>query len=147
MNARKHLTISLALMALALGSTATQASAQPALRGTFELPASAYWGDTLLQAGQYEIWMSTEMQNVAQIHLSGEGVTKTFLAAPHPMRKSGRTYLEVADIGGTYVVRAFDAGFLGKSLAFGVTKNVNNSALRASAKPAVAVPVSAAAGI
>ena len=43
-------------------------------------------------------------------------------------------------------VRAFDVGILGKSIAFGVTKNVRNKALRASAGPATAVPVSSEAG-
>jgi hypothetical protein len=149
MKIRKNLTISFALTALALGLTTTQASAQPVLKGTFELPAAAYWGDTLLQPGHYTIWMSTEMRDIARvptIHLSGEGVTKTFMATSMPKRESGRNYLEVVDIDGTYVVRAFGAGLLGRSFAFGVTKNVRNKALRASAGPAIAVPVSTGAG-
>ena len=83
MNVRKHLTIGLALVGLALGLTTVQANAQPVLKGTFELPAAAYWGNTLLQPGQYTIWMSTEMRDMAHvpaIHLSGEGVNLTFLA-------------------------------------------------------------------
>jgi hypothetical protein len=148
MNTRKHLTISLALTALALGLTTTQASAQEVLKGTFELPAAAYWGDTLLQPGQYSIWMSTQTRDlaVAQIHLSGERVTKTYMAISKPQGESGRNYLEIADIDGTYVVRALDAGPLGKSFTLGVTKNVRNKALRASAEPAIAVPVSTGAG-
>src|SRR5271166_1393618 len=128
MNKRKHLTIGLALTALSLGLTTTQAMAQPALKGSFELPAAAYFGDTLLQAGHYSIWMSTEMRDLAYvqtIHLSGEGVVKTFLAISTPRRESGRNVLEIADIDGTYVVRAYDAGVLGRSFAFGVTKNVS----------------------
>jgi hypothetical protein len=53
MNIRKNLTISFALTALALGLTTTHASAQPVLKGSFELPAAAHWGDTLLQPGHY----------------------------------------------------------------------------------------------
>jgi hypothetical protein len=149
MNARKHLTIGLALMALSLGLTTTQACAQPVPKGTFELPAAAYWGDTLLQPGQYSIWMSTEVRDlvqVAQIHLSGEGVTKTFAAISTPKRESGRSDLQIADMDGTYVVRAFETGLLGRSFAFGAAKNVRNRTLRASAKPAIAVPVSTGAG-
>jgi hypothetical protein len=145
MNLRKHLTIGLALLGLALGLTTVQANAQPVLKGTFELPASAYWGNTLLQPGQYTLWMSTEMRDIAHvpvIHLSGEGVNATFLAIAKPERESGRNYLDVANIDGTYVIRAFDAGSIGESFAFGVTKSVKNKALRASAEPAMAVPVS-----
>ena len=147
MNVRKHLTIGLALVGLALGLTTVQANAQPVLKGTFELPAAAYWGNTLLQPGQYTIWMSTEMRDMAHvpaIHLSGEGVNATFLAIAKPDKESGRNYLDVANIDGTYVIRAFDAGSLGESFAFGVTKNVRNKALRASAElPSIAVPVAA----
>lgn len=147
MNVRKHLTIGLALVGLALGLTTVQANAQPVLKGTFELPAAAYWGNTLLQPGQYTIWMSTEMQDLAHvptIHLSGEGINLTFLAIAKPDKESGRNYLDVANIDGTYVIRAFDAGLIGESFAFSVTKNVRNKALRASAElPGIAVPVAA----
>jgi hypothetical protein len=144
------LTISFALTALTLGLTTTQASAQQrVLKGTFELPAAAYWGDTLLQAGHYNIWMSTEardIERVMTIRLSGEGTNATFLAIATAAQESGRNYLDVANVGGTYVVRAFDAGLLGRSFAFGVTKNVRNKTLRASAEPAIAVPVSTGTG-
>jgi len=147
MNIRKQLTIGLALVGLALGLTTMQANAQPVLKGTFELPAAAYWGNTLLQPGQYTIWMSTEVRDLASvpvIHLTGEGVHAAFLAVARPDKESGRNYLNVANIDGTYVIRAFDAGLIGESFAFGVTKNVKSKALRASAElPSIAVPVSA----
>jgi len=149
MNLRKQLTIGLALIGLALGLTTVQANAQPVLKGTFELPAAAYWGDTLLQPGQYTIWMSAEVHDIAHvpaIHLNGEGVRATFLSVARPEKESGRNYLEIANVGGTYVVRAFDVGSIGESFAFGVTRNVKNKALRASAEPAMAVPVSTGAG-
>jgi hypothetical protein len=148
MNVRKQFTITVALTALALGLTIVPASAQQVINGTFELPAAAYLGDTLLQPGQYSIWISAEgeLAEVPVIHLSGEGIRKTVLAIATPEHESGRNYLEIADVNGTYVVRAFDAGLLGKSFAFGVTKTVRNKALRASAEPAMAVPVSSAAG-
>jgi hypothetical protein len=146
MNLRKHFTIGLALLGLALGLTAARANAQPVLKGTFELPTAAYFGDTLLQPGQYTIWMSTEVRDMAhvpEIHLSGEGVNATFLAVARPAQESGRNFLDVANIDGTYVIRAFDAGSIGESFAFGVTKSVKNKALRASVEqPAIAVAVS-----
>jgi hypothetical protein len=145
MNIRKHFTIGLALIGLALGLTTVQANAQSVLKGTFELPAAAYWGNTLLQPGQYTILMSTEVRDIAHvptIHVTGEGINATFLAVARPEKESGRSYLTVANIDGTYVIRAFDSGLLGKSFAFGVTKSVKGKALRASAEPAMAVPVS-----
>jgi hypothetical protein len=36
-----------------------------------------------------------------------------FLAIATPAHESGRNYLDIANIGGTYVVRAFDSGLLG----------------------------------
>ena len=155
MNKRKGISISfgLALVAVALGLTAVPANAQPILRGTFELPAAAYWGNTLLQPGQYTIRISTESSNLVHtpvIHLSGEGIEADFLAISTPAAESGRSHLDIADIGGAYVVRAFDAGSLGQSFAFAVTKKVGNKALRASAEPilpAMAVPVSGGGGL
>jgi hypothetical protein len=146
MTIRKHLTFGLALIGLALGLTTTQAKAQPVLKGTFELPTAAYFGDTLLQPGQYTIWTSTEageLAHVPTIHLSGEGISKTFLAVARPEAETGRNYLDIANVDGTYVIRAFDAGAIGESFAFGVTKSVKNKALRASVElPGVAVSVS-----
>ena len=149
MNIRKHLTITLVVCALAVGLTAVNASAEPVLRGSFALPTATYWGDTLLQPGEYTIWISTEVRDLAHvpvIHLAGEGVNRTFLAIAKPEQESGRNMLEIAEIGGTYVVRAFDAGMIGESFTFGVTKAIKNKALRASAGPAIAVPVSSQAG-
>jgi hypothetical protein len=146
MNIRRQLSIGLALAGLALGLTTVQAKAEPVLKGTFELPAAAYWGDTLLQPGQYTIWMSTEVRDIARvptIHLSGEGLNATFLAIARPEKESGRNVLDVVNIGGTYVIRAFDAGMLGESFGFGVSKSVKNKALRASVEPGLTVVVSA----
>jgi hypothetical protein len=149
MNGRKYLMTGLALMLLAFGFTAVPAKAEPVLKGSFELPAAVYWGDTLLQPGEYTIWMSTEVRDIANvpvIHVVGEGVKLDFLAIARPERESGRNVLEIADIQGTHVVRAFDAGLLGESFTFGVTKSVKGKALRASADPATTVVVTAAAG-
>jgi len=149
MNVRKHLTIGLALTGLALGLSTFQANAQSVLNGTFELSEATYWGNTLLQPGQYTISMSTEPHDISRvpvIHLSGEGVNATVLTAATPAHESGRNYLDIANIGGTYVIRAFDSGLLGESFSFGVTKSVENKAMRASTEPAMAVPVSMSTG-
>jgi hypothetical protein len=149
MNIRKNMTISFALAAFALGMTTTKASAQPVLKGSFELPGAVYFGDSLLQPGHYSISMSTEVRHLAsvqKIHVSGEGVSKSFLAVSKPTPESGRNCLKITGIDGTYVVSSFDTGVLGRSYAFGMTKSVRNKMLRASAGPSIAVPVSTAAG-
>src|SRR5580704_7349313 len=148
MNIFKHLTMTLALTALALGVTTTQAMAQSIMKGAFELPRATYFGDTLLPAGQYKVWLSTDakdLETVSAIHLTGQGVRKTFLAISTSRRETERNYLEIADMGGVYVVRAFDSGTLGKSFGFGVTKNAKMKALDAQALPGISIPVSSGA--
>ena len=102
-----------------------------------------------MQPGRYTISMSTEAHDILRvpaIHLSGEGVNATLFAFATSTQESAHNYLDVANIGGTNVIRAFDSGLLGESFAFGVTKSVKNNALRASTEPAIAVLVSIAAG-
>jgi hypothetical protein len=102
-----------------------------------------------LQRGQYTISMSTDASDISRvsaIHLSSEVVNAGFLAIATSAHESGRNYLDIANIGGTIVIRAFDSGLPGKSFSFGVTKSVKNKALRASTEPAMAVPFSMAMG-
>ena len=102
-----------------------------------------------MQPGRYTISMSTnasDISRVSAIDLSSEEVNAGFLAIATSAHESGRTYLDIANIGGTYVIRAFDSGLLGELFSFGVTKSVKNKALRASTEPAMAVPFSMAAG-
>jgi hypothetical protein len=149
MDVKRRFALSVALMALALGMTAGSVRAESVLKGTFELPAAAYLGNTLLQPGQYTIWTSAEihaLEHVPVLHVSGEGITTTFMAVARPDENSGRNFLEVMNIDGTYVVRAFDAGSIGKTFAIGVTKSVKQMALRASAQPIMTIPVSSGAG-
>jgi hypothetical protein len=145
MNIRKHLITSLAVAGLTLGLSTARVSAEPLLKGTFELPTAAYWGNTLLQPGQYTIWMSTEARNIGYvpvIHISGEGVNATFLSVARPEKESNNNHLDIANIDGTYVIRAFDAGLIGESFAFEVTKGVKSKALRASVNPEMIITVS-----
>jgi hypothetical protein len=84
-----------------------------------------------LQRGQYTISMSTDASDISRvsaIHLSSEEVNAGFLAIATSAHESGRNYLDIANIDGTYV------------------KSVKNKALRASTEPAMAVPFSMAAG-
>jgi hypothetical protein len=145
MTTRKPLTIGLALIALVLGSTAIPARAETVLKGSFELPAPTYWGNTLLQPGQYTFWLSTELreaEGAPMIHISGDGVRLTLLALAKPERESGRNVLQISTIDGTNVIREFDAGILGESFVFGVTKSVKAKALRASTGTALPLSIS-----
>ena len=84
-----------------------------------------------MQRGQYTISMSTDASDISRvsaIHLSSEVVNAGFLAIATSAHESGRNYLDIANIDGTYV------------------KSVKNKALRASTEPAMAVPFSMAAG-
>jgi hypothetical protein len=51
------------------------------------------------------------------IRVSGEGVSKTFLAISKPTPEAGRNCLKITGIDGTYVVSSFDTGVLGRSYA------------------------------
>jgi hypothetical protein len=142
MNIRKRLTITSALAALALGLTVAPASAQPAYKGSFELPVAAYWGNTLLQPGQYAIWTSTGPQRVWAIHLIGMGITSTLLNDAHPRQQSARSFLKMAEINGSYYIGELSAGPIGKSFQFGSGKPGTQPALRARAARTLTVRVS-----
>jgi hypothetical protein len=116
------------------------------VRGTFELPAAAYCGNSLLQPGHYTISFLHDMEPVAFVHIRVQHADVTFPAVSRPNRNVRYSYLDVTDIGGRYFIRAFNAGSIGASLAFGVNKRAETESLRASARPPIAVPVSTSAG-
>jgi len=143
------MTIRLALAALALGMTTTIASVQTVLNGSFELPAAVDFGDSLLQPGQYSISMGTDVRDLAyvqKIHVSGEGVSKTFLAISKPTPESGRNCLKITRI---YDIRGGRIRHRRPRQIILVwhDKNVRKKMLRASAGPSIALPVSTAAGL
>jgi hypothetical protein len=146
----KDLMAGLALIGLALGFSAGPAGAQTIVKGTFELPAAAYFGNMLLQAGRYTILTSTEEQNIAHVpivHVSGDEITATVFAFAQPEKESARNVLDLVNMDGTYVIRAFDVGLIGKTFAFAVTGNIKKKALQASAAPAIEAPVSMGGGL
>ncbi len=146
MNLHKRFALSLALIAL-LGLAAAGASAQTITKATFTLPAPAYWNDTLLQPGAYTLSLDRAITGVELVYLRGEGITATFFTPAGSEESSGHSCLRVDDVNGTYVIREFDEGPLGRSYRFGVPKAVRNLTLRGAARHPVTVPVSAAAGL
>ena len=145
MNLRQRLTITSTLAALTIGFTVAPASAQSSYKGTFELPAAAYWGSNLLQPGQYEIVTAVGPQTVWTLHLKGEGMSVTLLDDPRPAAQSPHSFIRMEEINGSYYIRALSAGPLGKSFQFSPAKP-SKETLRASAAHTFILPVDSGDG-
>jgi hypothetical protein len=143
-NLHKRFALTLALVTL-LALTATGASAETIAKGTFTLPAQAYWNNTLLQPGEYNLSLERGLSGVELVSIRGEGVAAIFIA-PVGAAETGHSCLKVDEVNGTYVVREFDAGPIGTSYRFGVSKAVRSLKLRGAATQPAGVPISAAAG-
>ena len=146
MNLHKRFALSLALVTL-LGLTAVGASAETITKATFTLPAQAYWIDTLLQPGEYSLSVERGISGPNLIFLRGENLAAIFLAPAGSEETSSHSYLKLDDVNGTYVVRELDAGPIGRTYRFGVSKAARNSTLRGAATQPITVPVSSAAGL
>jgi len=133
------------MLAVFVGFSTPRAMAQQNFKGSFNLPAEAYWGTTLLAPGHYTINMSLDpTQQVRVVRLQGDDLRIYILAGPPtPDRMSDRSTLRLENINGVYVVRHLDAGILGQSYVFPVSKNVRMKVEHASAPSQVAVPVTA----
>lgn len=146
MNLQKRFALSLALVTL-LGLTAAGANAETVTKATFTLPAQAYWNDTLLQPGDYTLSLERGSSGVGMIFLRGEDLAAIIMAPAGAEESFGRSYLKLDDVHGTYVIRELDAGIIGRSYRFGVSKAVRNLTLRGAATQPLTVPVSTAAGL
>jgi hypothetical protein len=144
-NLHKRFALTPALVTL-LSLTAAGASASTITKATFNLPVPAYWNNTLLQAGAYTLLMDRATTGVELIYLRGEGVNAAFFAPAGSEDSSGHSCLKVDDLNGTYVIREFDEGPLGRSYRFGLSKTLRNLTLQGAARQPVTVPISAAAG-
>lgn len=127
MSLRMNRAFSLALLAGALGIGASVAHAQGNYKGTFNLPVEAHWGLAVLSPGQYTVVVDpVYMPSV--IRIQGEGQTAQVLTGPVTQLSLSdeRGRLKLVNINGTYVVKQFDAGLVGKSFAFATPKAVRN---------------------
>ena len=140
MNLQKRFALTLALVAL-LGLTAAGASAQTITKGTFTLPAQAYWNDILLQPGEYTLSLDRGISGAELVSIRGEGFAAMLLAPAGTDESSGHSCLRLDAVNGTYVIRELDAGRLAGSFKFGVSKKASNRTLRGSATQPVTVPV------
>jgi hypothetical protein len=131
-------------LALGLGVTASRAAAEQILKGSFDLPTPAYWGSTLLQPGEYSFTVDETMARTPMVHLKGEGVDVLVLASPISASPvSERTYLTLENFNGVYAVRELNAGAIGASFDFSVSKAAKSTGERAEA---ITLPISASAG-
>jgi len=143
MNLRRQLVLSLGLGILAMGLAATQASAQQVYTGSFDLPAPAYWSNTLLQPGQYTIRLTPLSQTVSQIRLEGEGMHSDMLTTSgEPDRRSTRSFLKITEANGTFYISELSAGLIAKSFMFGESKAAKEQTMRSDASRSMTLPIS-----
>lgn len=147
MKLRKSWILSLGLAAAALGATASRALANEVYKGTFTLAAEAYWGDILLQPGEYTIRMDTDLVRTPILKLEGNGIRAMIIALP-AIRETlnPRSHLTLAQYAGGYAVRDLDAGPMGRTYHFFVSKRVRQGTERAAAGQPLQVPVATANG-
>jgi hypothetical protein len=131
-------------LALVAGFTAPRAAAQQAFTGSFTLDSEAYWGPTLLPAGQYSIIASLDATSAIRVvSVKGEGVRASVLTGNVLAgRVSAQSKLQLQQINGVNVIRELDAGLVGQSFRFTVSKNARGHAEQASAASMKTVPVS-----
>jgi hypothetical protein len=123
----KNYAFSVGLFALAVGLTASQASAQNT-KGTFNLPFQAHWANAVLEPGKYTISLPTAASNSPVIYLSGNGKTIMVLIGVSGRTESDRSYLRIENIGQAHVVRELTYGPTGRLIRFSVPKSVRNEA-------------------
>jgi hypothetical protein len=140
MNLTKRFALSLATL---LGFAAVGARAETIVKGTFTLPAPAYWNTTLLQPGEYNLSVDRSNSGHNMIFLRGQGIAAIFVTPAGSEDTSGHSCLKVDDVNGTNVIREFDAGPAGRAYRFGVSKTVRDLNLR-SATRSITVPITAA---
>lgn len=145
MNLIKRPALSLAFALL--GVAAVGASAETITKGTFTLPAQAYWNDIQLQPGDYTLSVERAITGINTIFLRGEGSTAIIIAPAGSADSSGHSRLKLDEVNGTYVIRELDAGPIGRSYRFEVSKAVRNTMLSGAARQPVTVPVTSAAGL
>lgn len=146
MNLHKRFALTLALVPI-LGLTAGGASAQTVTRATFTLPVQAYWNDIMLQPGAYTLLLDRTSSGVELLNIRGENTAKTFFTPAGSRESAGRSCLKLEDISGTYVIREFDEGPIGRSYKFDVPKKVRNLTLSGAVTHPLTVPVTAAVGL
>jgi len=123
-----------ALPVLALGVGTTVASAEQLYRGMINIPVEARWEGTVIKPGTYAISVESNVGGARLLYLRGEKKQFAILAgSSEPEGRAENAKLTLVNVGGTYVVKRFDAGYLGTSFSFKTPKGLSNEPLAAAA--------------
>jgi len=148
MNYAKYGLLVLTLAAV-VGFTAPPAAAQAAFSGHFTLESEAYWGQVHLAPGEYTLLVNLDPTSlVRSVKITGEHVRTTILTgASMSAPASDRSKLELEQINGVNVIRQLDAGLVGQTFRFPVSKNAlrNIEQASTSSPKTMTVPVSTSA--
>ena len=119
----------LAAVALFAGSALMQGAPQ----GKFHLPVRAYWGQAVLEPGDY--FISAPSAWLGQVEFTVSSADKSVYELPvHAELRpySDSSTLELTNINGQFVVTEFSSGAAGKKYAFGVPKAVRKVTMSSS---------------
>jgi hypothetical protein len=140
----KHIC-SLTFSVLALGAAVSQANARQLYRGTVSLPHETSWGGAVLQPGPHIIQIEDGFDGIPVIHVFGQGEQLRIRGSAFDLEPlSSHGSLTLVNVGGTSAVKRFDAGVIGKSFDFNVSKVKRSKMERAGAEPGTTVSVSSA---
>lgn len=117
MNSQRTLKFGLFALAVALFVAAAPAGAQQLYKATFDLPFEAQWGKTVLEQGQYTLVLEQALgQKIIRLHGATELAILAGPSTPEPLGDNGK--LTFVNVNGVYLLKKFDAGFLGQSYIF-----------------------------
>jgi hypothetical protein len=103
-------------LAAAVGLGALQMSAQ---QGTFNLPVAAHWGNAVLQPGEHSVRIPIAPSGQKLVYLLSDRNTQmTVPLSSEPLTQSGRSYLHLVKINGTYYVDAYQSEINGAKFFF-----------------------------
>ena len=120
MNLSMTRLVTMSAFVAALGLGASQASAQKA---TFNLPFEARWGTIFLDPGNYTLTAPDSVSGIRIFYLHSDAGTQ--MAVPTIVGNdvaSGRSYLKLVNIDGTYYVQKYVSGATGQAFEFAVPK-------------------------
>ena len=112
--------VTLSTFVATIGLSASQVSAQEA---TFNLPFKARWGAAVLDPGNYKLSAPDSVAGIRIFYLHSD--TKTQMAVPTIVSNelaSGRSYLKLVNIDGTYYVQEYISGVTGRGFEFAIPK-------------------------
>ena len=135
----------LAIPTLAMIAMPIFAGSADSYRGTINLPVEARWDKTVLEPGRYTISVETNGNGGQFIYVHGVSTNVVMLAGQSDSAQASlNSRLTLVNIGGTYVVKRFEAGRIGKSFKFRTPKGLSNEPIRASAASETFIEVAAA---